>query len=108
MLQLFAKVMDGLVVFPQNMRRNIDKSFGLTFSQSLLLALTAKGLTREEAYKIVQTAAMKARNAGRNMKEEILESRDAVKYLAKDEIEKIFDIRNHLKNINVIFRRFGL
>lgn len=108
MLQMFAKVMDGLVVFPQNMRKNIDRSFGLTFSQSLLLALTAKGLSREEAYKVVQTAAMKARNSGRNLKEEILESRDAVKYLTKDEIDKIFDIRNHLKNINVIFRRFGL
>lgn len=108
MLQLFAKVMDGLVVFPQNMRRNIDKSFGLTFSQSLLLALTGKGLTREEAYKIVQTAAMKARNSGRNLKEEILESRDAVKHLSKNEIEQIFDIRSQLKNINVIFRRFGL
>ncbi|MDD5593214.1 MAG: adenylosuccinate lyase [Candidatus Margulisbacteria bacterium] len=108
MLQQFARVMDGLVVFPQNMRKNIERSFGLTFSQKLLLALTDKGLTREEAYKIVQTAAMKARGSGKNLKDEIFESRDAMKHLSKEEIEHIFDIRNHLKNINVVFRRFGL
>ncbi len=107
-LQLFARVMDGLVIFPQNMRKNIERSFGLTFSQKILLALTDRGLTREEAYKIVQTAAMKARASGKNLKEELLESRDAMKHLKQAEIEEIFDIRNHLKNINVIFRRFGL
>jgi len=107
-LQLFARVMDGLVIFPQNMRKNIERSFGLTFSQKILLALTDRGLTREDAYKIVQTAAMKARASGKNLKEELLESRDAMKYLKQAEIEEIFDIRNHLKNINVIFRRFGL
>jgi len=108
MLQQFGRVMDGLVVFRQNMRKNIDKSAGLTFSQKLLLALTGKGLTREEAYKIVQTAAMKARTSNRNLKDEMLESREAMKSLTAEEIEQIFDIRNHLKNINVIFRRFGL
>ena len=107
-LQLFAKVMDGLVVFPQNMRNNIERSSGLTFSQKILLALTDKGLTREDAYKIVQTAAMKARASGKNLKEEILDNRDAMKQLKPEEVEQLFDIRNHLKNINVIFRRFGL
>jgi adenylosuccinate lyase len=107
-LQLFARVMDGLVVFPLNMRKNIERSSGLTFSQKILLALTDKGLTREDAYKIVQTAAMKARASGKNLKEEILESREAMKQLRPEEVEQIFDIRNHLKNINVIFRRFGL
>jgi adenylosuccinate lyase len=108
MLQMFYKVMDGLVVFPQNMRRNIDKSNGLIFSQKLLLALTDKCLTREEAYKIVQTAAMKARSAGRDMKAVILESREALKHLSREEIEKIFDLRAYLKNIDLVFRRFGL
>ncbi|HVN67326.1 MAG TPA: adenylosuccinate lyase [Candidatus Sulfotelmatobacter sp.] len=108
MLQKFAWVMDGLVVFPQNMRRNIDKSGGLVFSQKLLLALVGKGITREEAYKIVQTAAMKARNADHHLKEEILASREAMKLLSKDEVEKSFDIRNQLKNIGTVFGRFGL
>ncbi|MBN3033271.1 MAG: adenylosuccinate lyase [Candidatus Saganbacteria bacterium] len=108
MLQLFARVMDGLVVFPKNMRNNIERSFGLTFSQKLLLALTGKGLTREDAYKIVQTAAMKARASGRNLKDELLESREAMRHLQPEEVGQIFDIRNHLKNINVVFKRFGL
>jgi adenylosuccinate lyase len=108
MLQKFAWVMDGLVVFPQNMRKNIDKSFGLVFSQKLLLAMIGKGISREQAYKIVQTAAMKARNTGRNLKEEILESREALKLLPPDEINKIFDLRGFLKNIDMVFRRFGL
>jgi len=108
MLQMFAKVMDGLVVFPQNMRKNIEKSGGLIFSQKLLLALTDKGLTREESYKIVQTAAMKARASGKNLKELMLEDKYALKYISADEINKIFDVRNHLKNVEVIFKRFGL
>jgi len=108
MLHLFTKVIDGLVVFPQNMRKNIEKSQGLIFSQKLLLALTEKGLTREESYKVVQTAAMKARNAGTNLKEEILASREAMQQLTANEVEKVFDVRNHLKNIEVVFRRFGL
>lgn len=108
MLHLFTKVMDGLVVFPQNMKKNIDKSQGLIFSQKLLLALTDHGLSREESYKVVQTAAMKARNAGTNLKEEILASREAMKQLSPLEVDKIFDLRNHLKNIDLIFRRFGL
>ncbi|MFH1386614.1 MAG: adenylosuccinate lyase [bacterium] len=108
MLQMFAKVMDGLVIFPQNMRNNIEKSNGLIFSQKLLLALAEKGLTREEGYQIVQTAAMKARNSGKNLKDLMLEDREALKHLSVDEINKIFDIRNHLKNVDVIFRRFGL
>ena len=108
MLQMFSKVMAGLVIFPQNMRKNIEKSEGLFFSQRILLALTEKGLTREEAYGIVQTAAMKARNSGRNFKEEILESREALKHLSPAEIDKIFDLRNYLKNIEIIFKRFEL
>jgi len=100
--------MEGLVIFPQNMRKNIEKSQGLFFSQKLLLALTDKGLTREEAYKIVQTAAMKARNSGKSLREEINQSREALKYLSSEELEKIFDLRSYLKNVDLIFRRFGL
>jgi adenylosuccinate lyase len=108
MLQSFSKVMDGLVVFPQNMRKNIEKSGGLVFSQRLLLALTEKGLTREESYKIVQTAAMKARASGKELKEEIVSSNEARKYLNQAEIDKIFDYRGFLSNLDIVFRRFGL
>jgi adenylosuccinate lyase len=108
MLQTFTKVMDGLVVFPQNMRKNIEKSGGLIFSQKVLLALTDKGLKREEAYKIAQTAAMKARASGKDLKSIMLESREVLRYFSVPEIEKIFDLRGFLKNIDVIYERFGL
>lgn len=108
MLQKFCWVMDGLVIFPQNMKKNTDRSQGLIFSQKILLLLTEKGLTREESYKIVQTAAMKARASGRNLKEELFDSRDARAHLSPGELDEIFDIRGHLKNIDVVFRRFGL
>jgi len=108
MLQMFSKVMDGLVILPQNMRKNIEKGGGLVFSQKILLALTDKGLTREEAYKIVQTAAMKARAAGKELKELLQESNEAAKYLSRQEIDKIFDYRGFLKNIDAIFKRFAL
>jgi adenylosuccinate lyase len=108
MLQMFAKVMDGLVILPQNMRANIERSGGLIFSQKILLALTEKGLTREEAYKIVQTAAMKARNAGKELKATIQESSEALKHLKREEIDKIFDYRGFLVNIDPVFKRFGL
>jgi adenylosuccinate lyase len=108
MLQKFAWVMDGLVVFRDNMRQNIDRSRGIIFSQKLMLAMTDKGLTREEAYKIVQTVAMKSRNTGKQMRELMLEDRETLKHLSPDELNKIFDLRNHLKNVDVIFRRFEL
>lgn len=108
MLQKFAWVMDGLVVYPQNMRKNIEKSGGMVFSQKLLLILTDRGLTREESYKIVQTAAMKSRSSGKSFKEILMEDREALKHVSQKEIEKIFDIRDNVKNVDVVFRRFGL
>ncbi|MFA6169665.1 MAG: adenylosuccinate lyase [Candidatus Margulisiibacteriota bacterium] len=108
MLQKFAWVMDGLVVYPQNMRKNIEKSGGMVFSQKLLLILTDRGLTREESYKIVQTAAMKSRSSGKSFKDILMEDREALKHVSPKEIEKIFDIRDNVKNVDVVFRRFGL
>ena len=108
MLQKFAWVMDGLVVYPQNMRKNIEKSGGMVFSQKLLLILTDRGLTREESYKIVQTAAMKSRSTGKSFKEVLMADREALKHVSQKEIEKIFDIRDNVKNVDVVFRRFGL
>ncbi|MBU1867449.1 MAG: adenylosuccinate lyase, partial [Candidatus Margulisbacteria bacterium] len=108
MLHKFAWVMDGLVVYPQNMRKNIEKSGGMVFSQKLLLILTDRGLSREESYKIVQTAAMKSRSTGRSFKEILMEDKATQKLVSPKELEKIFDIRDNVKNVDVVFRRFGL
>ncbi len=107
MLQTMTRVIDNMVVYPENMRKNIDRTQGLIFSQRLLLMLVGKGLTREEAYKIVQGCAMKARGR-RALKEEVSADPDATKYLSKKDIDAAFDISYYLRNIDEIFKRVGL
>lgn len=108
MLQKMTYIIDNLVVYPGRMKRNIEKSQGLTFSQRLLLTLIDKGLTREKAYQVVQTAAMKARSTGKHLKELILADREARKRLSEKEINQVFDIEYYLRNIETIFKRLGL
>ncbi len=108
MLQKMSYVIENLVVYPDRMLQNIDKSQGLVFSQRVLLALTDKGLTRERAYQIVQNAAMKARATGRQLKELLLDDREAKKHLSAREIEAAFDIKYYLRNVQIIFKRLGL
>ena len=108
MLQKMIYVIDNLVVYPERMKHNIEKSQGLTFSQRLLLALIDKGLTREKAYQVVQAAAMKARSTGKHLKELILADREARKRLSEKEINQVFDIEYYLRNIETIFKRLGL
>lgn len=92
-------------VYPDRMHANLDKSFGLYNSQKVMLALVDKGLTREDAYEIVQRAAMESWNGGWHFKYSLLQDREASSYLGRDEIEDIFDVRNYLKNVDYIFKR---
>ncbi|OGB87229.1 adenylosuccinate lyase [candidate division WOR-1 bacterium RIFCSPLOWO2_02_FULL_46_20] len=108
MLQKMIYIIDNLVVLPERMKQNIEKSLGLTFSQRLLLTLTNKGLTREQAYQIVQAAAMKTRTSGKHLQEIMLFDVKARKYLSANEINQAFDIKYYLRNIDVIFKRLGL
>ncbi len=108
MLQKMIYVIDNLVVLPEKMKQNIEKSQGLTFSQRLLITLINKKLTREQAYSIVQAAAMKARTSGKHLKELILNDKKARQYLSAAEIENIFDIRYYLRNVDKIYKRLGL
>jgi len=108
MLAAMIRVLDNLVVNADAMRKNIDKSGGLIFSQRLLLALVDKGKTREDAYKIVQAAAMKARDLSKNLKTLALEDHAITKLLSLKEIEEIFDIRYYLRNIGKIFERLEI
>jgi adenylosuccinate lyase len=108
MLQKMSYIIDNLVVFPKKMIENIEKSQGLTFSQRLLLTLIDKGLTREKAYQIVQAAAMKARASGKHLKDLVLADKQAAKNLSANEIEKVFDIKYYLRNVETIFKRLGL
>ncbi|NPA95117.1 MAG: adenylosuccinate lyase [Thermodesulfobacteria bacterium] len=97
-----------LVVYPENMKKNLNLLKGLIFSQQVLLKLTQKGVSREEAYKIVQRRAMEVWQGMGTFKERLLEDEDLAKYLTREEIEEIFDINYHLKHVDTIFQRvFG-
>ncbi len=108
MIQAMTRIIDNLVVNTENMRKNIEKSGGLIYSQRLLLTLADKGLTREDAYKLVQADAMKARGLNKNLKTVVIEDPQITKYLSLKEIEEVFDIRYYLRNIGKIFERLGI
>ena len=106
MIHEMLSVLKGLRVYPENMRENIWKTRGLIFSQRVLLALIDRGLSREEAYKIVQKNAMKVwEKKGKNLKELLLEDRAVSAHLSKKEIEALFKLDYHLKHVGTIFRR---
>ncbi len=106
MLNLEIKLLDNLLVYPENMLANFNITRGLVFSQRVLLKLVEKKATREEAYKLVQTHAMEVWNdKNKNLKQELLNSSDVRKYLDESEINELFDTRKILKNIDYIFQR---
>jgi len=109
MLQKFANLMENLVVYPENMMKNLNLLKGLIFSQRVLLTLIEKrGLSREEAYAIVQENAMKVWKEGVEFKELLLKDERVRKVLTEKEIEEIFDLSYHTKNVDYIFKRvFG-
>jgi len=107
-LHLFADLVENMKVYPDRMLENINRSYGLIFSQTLLLELVKKGLTREETYKIVQENAMTARNNKKELKEIILGSKEIKDILSTEEIEKCFKLDNFTKNIGHIFKRVGI
>lgn len=106
MLDLSVKLISNLIVYPEHMKRNLNLTRGLIFSQTFLLKLVEKGLTREEAYKLVQENAMKVwEDETKNLKDELLKSETVLKYLSKEEIEETFDYQKMLKNVDYIFSR---
>ena len=107
-LHRLGNVVENLVVFADNMRANMDRTFGLYNSQRFLIKLIDKGLAREDAYDLVQPRAMRAWNERRSFRE-ILESDEAItRYLSPDEIEEAFDPNYHLVRVDEIFERVGL
>lgn len=106
MLDLMNKLLAKLIIYPEHMLKNLNLTRGLIFSQTVLLKLVSKGLTREEAYQIVQTNAMRVwENENLNLKDELLKSDEVRKYLSEKELDDIFDNRQMLKNIDYIFNR---
>ena len=114
MFGLLTRLMDGLNVYPENMKRNLGLSLGMWNSQTVLLALIRKGLTREAAYKLVQDAAMKTwevKHAGRddaNFVEQLQTDPEVAQHFKPGELEKLCSLDFHFKEVNNRFKKLGM
>ncbi|WP_139413636.1 adenylosuccinate lyase [Bartonella mastomydis] len=104
-LSRLTSVIENLIVYPENMQKNLNKFRGLVHSQRVLLALTQAGISREDAYRIVQRNAMKVWEQGKDFLEELLNDKDVSKALSEAELREKFDLSYHTKHINTIFKR---
>ena len=108
MLRKMTNILDKLLVYPDAMIRNLNKTGGLIFSQNLLVALVGKGVLREDAYKWVQRNAMARWLEGADFKTNVEADPDIEKYLTKEEIEACFEPKHMLKHIDDIYARYGM
>jgi adenylosuccinate lyase len=108
MLSRLTRVLDRLTVFPDNMKRNMSLTGNLFFSQQVMLFLIQKGISREDAYRMVQQDAMEVWNKGGDLKDELKGNPRILSHMTADEIDSIFDLGYHLKYVDVLFDRvFG-
>ncbi|NHM28271.1 adenylosuccinate lyase [Desulfofundulus sp. TPOSR] len=108
MLHKMTAIMKNLLVYPENMRKNLERTRGLLFSQRVLLALVEKGLSRERAYELVQRNAMRSWREGASFETLLKEDADITSVLSPQEIESLFNYNYHLRHVDDIYRRFGL
>src|SRR3954454_860054 len=108
LLDKTANLIERLLVYPQRMRANLDSTGGLVFSGQLLLDLAASGMSREAAYKLVQSNAMRAWKQGLDFRELILANKQISKRVPRRTLERAFDLKRQLRNVDAIFKRvFG-
>ncbi|EAE2507213.1 adenylosuccinate lyase [Listeria monocytogenes] len=107
-LNRFGNIVKNLTVFPENMKRNMDRTLGLIYSQRVLLALIDKGLAREAAYDVAQPRAMEAWEKQVPFRELVEQDATIIENLSAEEIADCFDYNYHLKNVDLIFDRLGL
>jgi adenylosuccinate lyase len=105
MLRRMTYVLGELCVYPENMKRNLEKSGGAVFSEAVLLALVDKGVSRDAAYRMVQRHALKIARDGGELKDELLKDREITSYLSAREVEAVWGLKHHLANVDFIFRR---
>lgn len=108
LLNRMNRILTDLNVYPENMRRNMDRTYGLPFSQRVLTALIEKGVSREEAYDTVQPCAMQAWQEGRSFKDIVSAAPLVQRHLTDAELDACFDPAFHLKHVDTIFDRLGL
>jgi adenylosuccinate lyase len=107
MLWKLTDILEHLAVFPENMKRNMEKFGGLVFSEHVMLALVSKGLSREQAYKLVQRNAAKAWE-GADFQQSLKQDEEVRRVLSEEEIDRCFDLQHHLRYLDVTFQRLGL
>ena len=105
MLRRFTRIVRGMVVYPERMKENLERSRGVAFSGTVLLELARRGVSREQAYEWVQRNAMRSFHEKRDFKALLLADPDLTKVLTPAEIEKAFDLDDHLRNVDAIFDR---
>jgi adenylosuccinate lyase len=105
MLRRFTRIVRGMVVYPDRMRENLERSGGVVFSGTLLLELARRGVSREQAYEWVQRNAMRSFHEHRDFKELLLADRDLMAVLTPADVEKAFDLGDQLRNVDAIFDR---
>ncbi|MBP1048342.1 adenylosuccinate lyase [Enterococcus sp. BWM-S5] len=108
MLNRFGNIVKNLTVFPENMKRNMNATFGLIYSQRVLLKLIDHGMTREEAYDLVQPKTAYAWDHQTDFKPLLEQDEKITSVLSQDELDDAFDYNYHLKNVDTIFERVGL
>jgi adenylosuccinate lyase len=105
MLRRMTYILGNLSVYPENMKRNLEKSGGSIFSERVLLALVNKGIARDAAYRMVQRHALKVGHDGGDLKKELAQDPEIRRFLSPKEIEQVWGVKHHLANVDVIFRR---
>ena len=105
MLRRMIYVLGNLCVYPENMKRNLEKSGGTVFSEKVLLALVGKGIARDRAYRMVQSHALRVGKEGGDLKRELLNDNEISRILSPAEIEALWGVAHHLKNVDMIFKR---
>ena len=104
-LNRLTNVVENMVVYPENMMKNLEKFNGLVFSQRVLLSLTQKNISREDSYSMVQRNSMKVWNEEGSFYDLIKADKEISSILSKEEIDDIFDLNYHLKQVETIFKR---
>jgi len=108
MLGRLTQLIDQLVVYPQAMESNLQKTRGLIFSEGVMLKLVQKGLSREEAYALIQAAAFRALRGKKDFQSVLLKDRPVLQHLSPEEIRECFELEHSLRHVDAIFRRvFG-
>lgn len=108
MLYKFTQIVENLLVYPEKMKHNMERTNGLIYSQRVLLALVDKGLSREKAYELVQRNAMECWRTGEQFRSLLEKDPEVASLLSGEELDELFNYEYHLRNIDQIYARFGL